>query len=84
MVISSGANAGGGVRTAPHGKLNVKTGPHLAYNKIYILVFTILLIFSRLFFYCVFRCVFPVISGFSMDAHIRIHCHFSTHVLNVG
>jgi len=41
------------VRTAPSGKLNVKLVPHLAY----VSVFVTLLVFSRLFFFCVFRCV---------------------------
>jgi len=41
----------------PPGKLNLKTGPHSAFSLYF--GFSILLVFSRLLFFC----VFPVVSG---------------------
>jgi len=63
----------------PHEKLYVKTRPRLAD----ILIFSILLVFCRLLFFCVFRGVFVFLA--SIDLHdIRIYHHFLTFFLSVG
>jgi len=62
----------------PPDKLNVKTGPHLRYtiSRLGLLFWlSVSCCFLRLS-YC-----FPVISGFSIVIHIRIHYHFSTFFL---
>ena len=70
-----------GVRTTPTtpGKLNVKPDPHFAY----ISVFCILLVFSSLLLFLRFSECFPVISGFRIEVHIKIHYHFSAFFLIV-
>jgi len=61
----------------PPGELNVKIGsPHLAC----ILVFTILFILVG----CCFTECFPLIAGFSIVVHIRIHCYYFSRVLASG
>jgi len=63
----------------PFGKLNVRTGPPLAY----ILIFSIFLDFSRLLFFLHFLRFF-VFSG-SVDIHIiQIHYHIVTYFLSIG
>ena len=60
-------------RSAPPGKLNVKTGSPLAE----ILMFIILLAFSWLLFFCIFRDVFVFLA--SLDIHdIQLHYRFLT------
>jgi len=75
IMLSGVTNRGG---EPPPGKLNVKTGPPLAD----IVIFDILLFFSRLFF-CVFSGCFCFLAG--IDIHdIRIHKHFIAFFLSVG
>jgi len=70
--------ARGGASLLPS-KLNVKNGP----PSVDTLIFSILLVFSRLSFFCVFRGVFVFLAG--IDIHdIRIHYHFLTFFLGVG
>jgi len=71
-VISDVNDGGQGCEPLP-GKINVKYRPHLAY----ILVFSVLLVFSILFFWY-FSEIFPLILGFSINIlHIQIHFHVS-------
>jgi len=68
-ILTSGVTDGRvGGRAAPSGKLNVKTGPLL----IDILIFRIILVFSRLLFFAFFRMLLFLLA--SIDIHdIRIH-----------
>ena len=72
-IICNGATdwvVGRGANDSP-GKLNVKTRPPLSLY----FGFSIILFFSRLFFFFHFSEYFPVIYGFGTAIHIRIHHH---------
>jgi len=69
MSVHSGVTDGGRGASRHSGKLSVKTGPPVAD----FLIFSILLVFSRLFYLA------------SIDIHnIRIHYNFLTFFLSVG
>jgi len=77
MHLISGITDRGQGANLPPGELNVKIGsPHLAC----ILVFTILFILVG----CCFSECFPLIAGFSIVVHIRIHCYYFSRVLASG
>jgi len=77
QIVSSGVTEGGRGGDPPLGKLNAKIGPYLAY----ILILSILLLFSWLLFFCFFQGVFVLVVAFTISGFMLSFLNFFFWVL---